>query len=221
MALGGANIVWNENVPSGTSQAGLGDDDLKSIKTSVRNALDSEHIYSSTGGAGSGAHRKGSAVAFYGAASAVSSSDTEGRMMITSDTSRLFHVASAVTQVLGGQYAVLAHPVIDFSRSTLLSGSKVTSAITQEWGMEMGSAVMVTGSGSTTITLANTWVHAVAFVSGIQVTGDVPVISTQFPGSVGNNTLAVQNSSISNNGTNVVPAFPYSFHYLVIGYKSV
>lgn len=80
MALGGHQITWNETVPSGTSNVGLGASDLTGIKVSVRSALDSEHIFPTSSGS-AGAHRLGSARVFVGTASQISSVDTDGRLM--------------------------------------------------------------------------------------------------------------------------------------------
>lgn len=104
MALGGSSVTWAEATPAANEIAGLGDDRIRSMKTSVREALDSEHVFPSSGGT-AGQHRVGSARAFYGTQSRVSASDTsivaDGRMMIASDTSRLFGVGSEGTVLLG------------------------------------------------------------------------------------------------------------------------
>lgn len=104
MALGGSSISWNEANPPGSQAVGLGDDRIRSMKTDIRNGLDSEHVWPSSGGT-VGQHRPGSARAFYGTQSRVSASDTsvvaDGRMMITSDTSKLFGVGSEGTLLLG------------------------------------------------------------------------------------------------------------------------
>lgn len=106
MPVGGFNVgTWDEAVPASGEGVGLGDDRMRSIKTTLRQALDSEHVWASSGGT-VGQHRYGSARAFYGPQSSVSASDTsvvaDGRMMVTSDTSRLFAVGSGGTTLLGG-----------------------------------------------------------------------------------------------------------------------
>ena len=90
MPIGGANIgTWDEGIPDANEAVGLGDDRIRSTKSTVRTALDSEHIWPSSGGT-VGQHRLGSARAFYGTQSQVSASDTSdvanGRIMVTSDT---------------------------------------------------------------------------------------------------------------------------------------
>ena len=158
MALGGVTATWDENDPADADLVGLGAGDIRSTKTNLRGALDSEHHFASAGGAGMGAHRKGSGMAFYGAASAVSSSDTEGRLMITSDTSRLYHVASAVTMLLGSRQAVEAAYVMN----DRLVPSTYTSTVTQAWAMECGSGRIPVGSGNTAITLQHTYLRGMA-----------------------------------------------------------
>src|SRR5689334_10227962 len=103
MPLGGVSILWNENSPADTDSAGAGAGEIRSDKTSIRNAVGSEHNWPSGGGPSTGYHLLGSARAFVAAQSLVSSSGTDGRLMVTSDTSRLFHVGSAGTSYLGGQ----------------------------------------------------------------------------------------------------------------------
>lgn len=103
MPIGGSAVSWAEGVPAGSEQIGLGDNRIRSLKTSVREGLDNEHVWPSDGStvAVVGAHRAGSARAYHGTQSRVSSGDTNGRMMIASDTSRLFGVGSAGTVLLG------------------------------------------------------------------------------------------------------------------------
>jgi hypothetical protein len=99
-------IGWDEGSPADTESAGLGDDRIRSLKSSVRIGLDSEHVWPS-GGGDAGVHRLGSARAYYGTQSLVSSTGTDGRLMTTSDTSRLFQVGSGGTALVGGATAIL------------------------------------------------------------------------------------------------------------------
>jgi len=96
-----AQIGWDENVPADTESVSLGDDRIRSLKTSLRQGLDVEHFWPSAGG-DAGVHRVGSARAYVGTQSQVSSSGLEGRLMFASDTSRFFHVGSGGTVYLGG-----------------------------------------------------------------------------------------------------------------------
>ena len=98
--MSGVTIGWDESIPPITEQAGLGYARIQSDKTSTRQGLDAEHGWPSAGGL-SGFHRLGSARAFVGTQSRVSSSDTDGRLMVTSDSSRLFGVGSTGTVLLG------------------------------------------------------------------------------------------------------------------------
>jgi hypothetical protein len=101
-----ATIGWDETAPADGDVAGLGDDEIRSLKTSLRQGLESEHEWPSTGGS-AGTHLAGSARAYYGTESAVSSADVGGRLMATSDTSRLFGVGSTGTVLFGGATALL------------------------------------------------------------------------------------------------------------------
>ena len=101
----GSVISWAEAVPAGSESIGLGDDRIRSLKTDVRTALDDEHIWPSSGGT-AGLHRTGSARAYFGTQSRVSASTTsapaaDGRMMLASDTTRLFAAGSEGTALLG------------------------------------------------------------------------------------------------------------------------
>jgi hypothetical protein len=107
MPIGGSNIGWDNATPADTESAGQGDDRIRSMKTSVQQALDNEHNFPAGGGANTGYHRQGSARAYYGTQSQVSAT-TDGRLMVTSDSSRLFAVNSNGTLFLGGQNVVSA-----------------------------------------------------------------------------------------------------------------
>ena len=214
MPLGGVNVGWSESTPSGTSQAGLGDDDLKSIKTSVRNGLDSEHHWSSTGGAGTGAHRKGSAVIFYGAASAVSSSDTEGRLMLTSDTSVLFHVASAMTIPLGGRYAL--HSVSAYTNTTNATN---TSGTTQRWLSEVGYLSLLSTSASTSLTFRTTFV-GVPVVTVSRAGAPASLTALPIIQSIGATSLVLVNYNPTS-GASGAPSLDYLVSYHAQGIVSL
>ena len=99
--MNGQTVVWNENTPSGPQSMNSGDDAMRSIKTALRTGLDDEHNWPAAGGSSFGYHRFGATRAFYGTQSQVSSSGTDSRLMMTSDTSRLFAVGSVSTVLLG------------------------------------------------------------------------------------------------------------------------
>src|SRR5690242_799191 len=100
-------ITWNESSPAGGDNAGLGAGEFRSLKTALRTALDAEHNFPAAGG-DAGAHRLGSGRPYVGLQSAVSSSGTDGRVMVTSDTSRFFHVGSGGTSFIGGPTVISA-----------------------------------------------------------------------------------------------------------------
>lgn len=100
-----ATIAWNESSPADADSAGGGDDAIRSLKTSIRVGLATEHVWPSAGG-DAGVHLPGSARAYFGTQSRVSSAGTDGRVMWTSDTSNFFHVGSGGTAFIGGAKAI-------------------------------------------------------------------------------------------------------------------
>lgn len=136
-----AQIGWSETDPVDTSSAGLGDDAIRSLKTSLRQGLAAEHTWPSAGG-DAGIHLLGSARAYVGTQSAVSSSGTDGRLMWASDTSRLFHVGSGGTSLVGGP--------------TVISAGSFPGTIPQRhyWAEEFGQST-TSSSGSVAITIPN------------------------------------------------------------------
>lgn len=142
--IGGASgIGWDENAPADTESAGLGDDRIRSLKSSLRQGLDSEHNWPSAGGSNIGCHALGSARPYVGTQSQVSSSGSDGRIMWTSDTSRQFHVGSGGTSLIGGATAILA---TDYPSGT----APQRHFWSEEWG------IGVTGSGgSVLVTIPN------------------------------------------------------------------
>ena len=151
MPIGGSTINWNEGEPGDTESAGLGDDRIRSMKTSVREGLDNEHNWPSSGGANTGYHRYGSARPYIGNQSLVSSSGSDGRLMLTSDTSRFFGVGSAGTSFIGGPTVISA-------------GSYPGSAPPQRsiWVEEFGLGRTI--SGVTTIIFPNSGYSGVPYV---------------------------------------------------------
>lgn len=135
-------IGWNESSPQGSDSLGLGDDEIRSLKTSVRIGLDGEHVWPS-GGGDAGAHRLGSARPYVGTQSLVSSAGTDGRLMFTSDTSCLFGVGSGGTSFIGGP--------------TVISAGSFPGGLPQRhyWATEFGIAIIPSGSVGTTISFPN------------------------------------------------------------------
>ena len=111
MALGGRNVGWDNTSPGSGDNAGLGDDEIRSLKTSMQSALDSEHDWAATGGANTGRHRPGAGRAYVDTQSRLSAGDVSGRLYIASDTSRAFFLgttSSDITNYVGGRN-VLEH----------------------------------------------------------------------------------------------------------------
>lgn len=159
-----SQIGWDEASPSDSESAGLGDDRIRSFKTSVRIGLSAEHTWPSAGG-DAGIHLLGSARAYYGAQSLVSSSGTDGRMMVTSDTSRLFGVGSAGTVMLGaGPFAL-----------SIGTTAGISFPQRHYWAMEMGE-VQTNSSGTTHVTIPNSGYSGVPFVFS-QTTFDTYVVT--------------------------------------------
>lgn len=117
--MNGVVIAWDEAAPAGSESIGNGDNRIRSMKTDLRNALDDEHVFPSSGGT-AGQHRVGSGRAFYGTQSRVSASTTsapagDGRLMMTSDTTRLFGVGSEGTAFIGGFNVASLGSVVDIT----------------------------------------------------------------------------------------------------------
>lgn len=109
MPLGGDTIGWNEASPANSDLVGQGDDQMRSIRSNVRGALDSEHNFPSTGGANSGYHRYGSARPFVEPASRVSSTGTAGRLIFNSTDSSFWNSGAADASLIGHP-GVLVNP---------------------------------------------------------------------------------------------------------------
>lgn len=146
----GVNIGWDSSTPPGAESASIGASRIRSMKTSVQQCLDAEHIFAASGGAGTGAHRPGSAVAFYGAQSNVSSSDTDGRLMFTSNTSRLFGTPSNGTVLIGG------------ATVPLMGSFPGTAPQRHYWAIETGE--IPNASQSTTLNYPNSGFSGAPFV---------------------------------------------------------
>lgn len=158
-------ILWNEASPADSDNAGQGDDAIRSLKTSIRVGLDSEHVWPS-GGGDAGVHRLGSARVSFGAQSLVSSNGTDGRLMVTSDTSNLFHVGSAGTMFLGGQRTVSA-------------GSAPVGGQRFFWATEFGNAKSG-ADGTITVTIPNSGYSGVPFVvASVSTTGTQSSVLSQ------------------------------------------
>lgn len=136
--MNGQPFSWDESVPPITEAAGLGYARILSDKTSTRIALNDEHNFPAAGSANGGYHRYGSARPYFGTQSRVSSDGTDSRLMLTSDTSRLFGMTSAGTVFLGGQNVISA-----FTAPSTLPQRHI-------WVEEFGT-IPATGSSSSTV----------------------------------------------------------------------
>src|SRR5947209_3410250 len=145
-----ANLLWTESSPADTDSVGQGDDEIRSLKTSIRNGMAEEHLWPSATGGNFGVHLLGSARAYYGTQSLVSSAGTDGRLMVTSDTNRLFHVGSAGTLFLGG-------------RQVISAGPPVPGGNTFYWASEFGETI-TNGSGVALVVFPNSGYSGVPFV---------------------------------------------------------
>ena len=133
--MAGATIAWNENQPGANDNAGQGDDIIRSTVSNLRGGLDAEHHWPNTSGL-HGAHREGSARIFVNTVSALSSADTSGRLMWTSDTDGLFYIGSDV-----GSGAVARIGGIGTPRNLPTPGNNFTHCWAQDFGtVTMGSS---------------------------------------------------------------------------------
>ena len=157
MALGGFNAgTWDATIPAGGESVGLGDDRLRSVKTTLQQALDSEHVWPSGGGI-VGQHRAGSARAFYGLQSQLSSSSAsvvaDGSMMVTSDTTRLFSTGAFGVAMLGAGPKALS---LDTTAGMTFAPQNV------RWAMEVG--VVASPSSVHTVTFPSSGFSGIPFL---------------------------------------------------------
>lgn len=181
--MNGANIgTFDLNSPADSESMGLTDDRIRSVKSTLQQVIDDEHVFPTAGGSAVGYHRLGSARAYYDVQSNVSSTGTDGRLMLTSDTSRLFGVGSGGTVLLGGGPTAL---------SLGSTYGQQTFPQRVHWVEEVGRGITATSSGSTLVTIPNSgysgspyvWVTpilgSVASSAGI-VCAVVPIDGTSF-----------------------------------------
>lgn len=157
MPIGGFNAgTWNSAVPAGSESVGLGENRIQSVKTTLQQAVDSEHFWDASGGT-IGVHRAGSARAFYGTESQVSTSGLtsitsyhEGRLMATSDTTRLFSVGPSGKGMLGAGPKSLSLDSNGPAGYGIVGENQITY-----WAMEVGVTPMATGTGEIAVTFPN------------------------------------------------------------------
>lgn len=163
------NIGWDETSPADTESLSQGDDRIRSLKTSLRQGLAGEHTWPS-GGGDAGVHLLGSARAYVGTQSQVSSSGTEGRLMFASDTSRFFHVGSGGTVLLGGPRVITRGNYAD------------PGGMPQRhyWAEEMGLAYIPSGLTLVAVTIPNSGFSAAPLVFVSQQQPDTSSLDGSF-----------------------------------------
>ena len=206
------NIGWDETDPANSKNLGLGAGDIRSLKTNLSGGLAAEHLWPTATGA-AGAHLLGSARAFVGIASQVSSSDTDGRLMFTSDTSQLFMVNSATTVRIGGRY--VPHTPTRFAGA---SDGTQTPSLGQRLMIEYGTGIMPT-SGATNYTTQFT--YATGGVMPMVFTDLVWSSATTFANKVigagAAGSVDFTNYVISSGASGAPSGGTFNFHFLILG----
>lgn len=124
--MSGITIFWNNASPASGDVAGLGDDEIRSLKSNLQGALDAEHVFPSAGGF-AGAHRAGSARISVGTTSQLSSADTSGRLFFNSQTSTLHYVGSEGTAFIGGHRVPSLMSSVHVISNTSIMGMSMVS----------------------------------------------------------------------------------------------
>lgn len=134
--------------------------------------------------------------------------------MVTSDSTNLYAVHSAVTTLIGGRYAV-------FGEKSYLQGdaSVLTSKVTQHWLMQAGISVMSTGTVGSLITFTTTYLQAPVVTLGQYINnsettgwGHTPSLSA----------VAATGATIWNtksaSGATVAPPVAYQVNWIAAGF---
>ena len=158
MAIGGRDIgTWDNTTPAAGDDSGLGDDHFRSVKTSIQTAIDAEHEFSTVGGANTGRHRPGSAMAYFDVESNVSAGDVGGRLFLTSNTTRLFALgtSSSSASLFIGSTKVIEHAVTTSTTNAIwIEDSGVDAVfggpIAQQFAVDYDSVPVVTLSALST-----------------------------------------------------------------------
>lgn len=128
-------IAWTESVPSGTSQAGQGPAQFKSVWTSVGVGLgvQGDLLWGGSGGASdtsAGYFNYGGSRAFYDVQSNSSTTNSQftGRAFLASDTSQFLVYDSATTQLGGTPFLIEFGPQVSAGSIILRLSSSITIA---------------------------------------------------------------------------------------------
>lgn len=154
-------IAWSETAPSDGSNANLGASEIRSLKTTLATALSQSLYWPGSGGgsvASAGQLKPGTARAFYGTESQVSA-NTDGQLMVTSDTSRLFAVNANTTLFLGSMAVVEQVAAPPANHRWVLAQSRATGSangISLSYGVTYGATPTISISVMTSASTAGT-----------------------------------------------------------------
>ena len=123
-------IGWNESAPANSDNAGTADDELRSLKSNIAGGRSQSMYWPGSGGgstASAGQMKPGAARTFFAAQSLVSA-NSDGCLMVASDTSRLFAVGSGGSVFLGGSRTI-EHVTLPLGNSRwVVSGQTIPNA---------------------------------------------------------------------------------------------
>jgi len=180
----GVPLLWTPGTPAEVDIADAAP--IRSIVTSVGAGLAVEHNWPNASGANFGYHLLGSCRAHWDVESNVSSSGTDGRLMVTSDTSRFFHVGSAGTMLLGSQ-------------NVLSLGSQPVGGQRYYWAAEIQT---VTSAGTDVLIFPNSGFSGVPFVLvSVNSTYAFPAAIITVMGTTTPTTVAIVSRTIAAGGT--------------------
>lgn len=136
--MSNVTISWVTTTPADGDFVANGASVIRSTRSFIQSAMSQEHFY---GDGPSGAHRQGSARVFVGANSAISSADTDGRMMWDSTNSQLNYVGSEGVAAIGGARhvsMVTSLPPLSATSRFVMSCVSVTQATWPTGPISMG-----------------------------------------------------------------------------------
>lgn len=101
-----SQIGWSESAPANGDNAGLGAQEIRSLKTALSTGLAEEHIWPTSSGV-AGPHKRGSARLYVGAKSVMSSDGTDGRMGYDTSNNLLHYLSSSGSGIVVGGYGAV------------------------------------------------------------------------------------------------------------------